>query len=207
MVQRKSKKTYHHKDLRNAIIEAATAMLRSKSIAELSMRELAQVTGVSHGAPYRHFSGRTELLAAIAAGGYDRIRDICESAARRHADDPLKALENAGIGYLLFVHRNPEVANLMFSGTLPVSEWPEELHAAAQAAITALGEIIELGIQRKLYADFAAEDLTMTSLATVHGLAMFMTSGLLSKQAGNEAALRRLAKKAAQILTSGMLHR
>ncbi len=62
----KEKKAYHHKGLRDTLIEAPLSELREKSSAEISLRQVARRAGVSHTAPYRHFKDMAALLAAIA---------------------------------------------------------------------------------------------------------------------------------------------
>jgi len=201
------KKSYHHKDLRNALIAAAIPVLKEKGVMGLGMRELASLTGVSHGAPYRHFSDKTALLEAIAARGYAQLSAACHSARERFPQQPLQALEEAGIGYLLFVVDNPEIANLMFSGVLPPARWGTELNEAATRAVDDLCKIIETGKQAGIYADFESTDLTAASLAMVHGLSMFLVGGLLPGQQSDEGSIRELGRKMAAILFNGMLRR
>ncbi|MFQ5643873.1 MAG: TetR/AcrR family transcriptional regulator [Thiogranum sp.] len=201
------KKSYHHKNLRNALIAAAIPVLKQKGVLGLGMRELATLTGVSHGAPYRHFSDKTALLEAIAARGYAQLSEACNCAREKYAQQPLQALEEAGIGYLLFVVDNPEVANLMFSGVLPPARWGDELSESATRAVLDLKRIIELGKQAGLYADVDSTDLTTASLAMVHGLSMFLAGDLLPGQQRDEQAIRLLGKKVAAILLNGMLRR
>jgi len=201
------KKSYHHKDLRNALIAAAIPVLKEKGVMGLGMRELATLTGVSHGAPYRHFSDKTALLEAIAARGYARLSEACRTACERYPQQPLQALKEAGIGYLLFVVENPEMANLMFSGVLPPARWGSELSQAAERAVHDLWQIIELGKQAGIYTDVDSDDLTIASLAMVHGLSMFLAGDLLPDQKLDEASIRALGKKVATILFNGMLRR
>src|SRR5579862_9443874 len=65
---------YHHGDLRNALIEAARAILEEESLAELSLRAVARKAGVSHAAPYRHFPNHEALLAELATEGFVELR-------------------------------------------------------------------------------------------------------------------------------------
>ncbi|HRC65946.1 MAG TPA: helix-turn-helix domain-containing protein, partial [Dermatophilaceae bacterium] len=58
--------TYHHGDLRQALISAAVDLISAKGVAGLSVAEAARKAGVSGAAPYRHFASRTALLSAAA---------------------------------------------------------------------------------------------------------------------------------------------
>lgn len=58
--------TYHHGDLRAALVSAARELVAEKGVAGLSVAEAARRAGVSAAAPYRHFEGRDALLSAAA---------------------------------------------------------------------------------------------------------------------------------------------
>ena len=64
------KKSYHHGDLRQALLAEATAMLEESGADGLSLRALARRVGVSHAAPGHHFADRNALLAELAADGF-----------------------------------------------------------------------------------------------------------------------------------------
>jgi AcrR family transcriptional regulator len=70
-----SARTYHHGDLRTAILGAASELLREQGVDRISLRECARRVGVSHAAPYRHFANKEALVAALAAEGFDRLRE------------------------------------------------------------------------------------------------------------------------------------
>ncbi|HHH43445.1 MAG TPA: TetR/AcrR family transcriptional regulator [Gammaproteobacteria bacterium] len=201
------RKSYHHRDLRNALISAAIPVLKEKGVMGLGMRELATLTGVSHGAPYRHFSDKTALLEAIAAQGYRQVSALCNSAREKYRQQPLQALEEAGIGYLRFVVDNPEIANLMFSGVLSPVRRGSELGEAAACAERDLLLIIELGKQAGLYAGFDNNDLTTAFLSMMHGLSMLLAGDLLPGQQRDERSVRVLGRTVAAILLNGMLRR
>lgn len=58
--------TYHHGDLRAALVDAALELVAEKGVAGLSVVAAARRAGVSTAAPYRHFANRTALLSAMA---------------------------------------------------------------------------------------------------------------------------------------------
>lgn len=61
--------SYHHGDLRRAIIDAALDVIREFSPAAVSLRDLARRAGVSHAAPAHHFGDKAGLLTAVAVQG------------------------------------------------------------------------------------------------------------------------------------------
>ena len=60
--------SWHHGDLKRALVEAALATLRERGGEAVSLREVARRAGVSAAAPYHHFASREALLAARRAG-------------------------------------------------------------------------------------------------------------------------------------------
>jgi AcrR family transcriptional regulator len=58
--------TYHHGNLRAALVATALELVAERGLAGLSVAEAARRTGVSTGAPYRHFASRAALLSAAA---------------------------------------------------------------------------------------------------------------------------------------------
>ena len=67
-----SRSSYHHGDLRAALLAAARDMIAEAGIEGLSLRKLAERAGVSRTAPYHHFQDKNDLLCAIAAEGFQR---------------------------------------------------------------------------------------------------------------------------------------
>jgi len=197
-------KNYHHGSLRQALITAAIPLLKKKGIVGLSLRELAGELGVSHGAPYRHFKNKSALLEAIAVTGFIALQGICRQAVQDFPDDPGRQLYRAGMDYIFYVARNPEIADLMFRPGLAAGESGAELQQAVGSAVGSLAAIIENGKHSKLYGEHATMDLVLTSLSTVHGLAMFITGGMLIDPASSPADIEALGKRVYDILMHGM---
>jgi AcrR family transcriptional regulator len=199
------KKPYHHRNLRQTLVEAAIPLLAEHGVSGLSWRGVARAAGVSHTAPYRHFRNKADLLEAIAAQGYSQLEAGCAQAEARFADDPQRQFTEAGMAYLFFVIEQPAIAQLMFSGTLSPSSRGEDLQAAARAAIAALERIIENGKQAGIYLDRSTNELVLSALACVHGLAMMISAGLIVDAHWTRPKLRRLGDLVASTLLQGML--
>ena len=73
-----SARTYHHGNLREALLTAAESALASGG--DLSLRALARQVGVSHAAPRRHFSDKQALLDALAEDGFVRLGTVLREA-------------------------------------------------------------------------------------------------------------------------------
>jgi AcrR family transcriptional regulator len=143
--------TYHHGDLRTAVLSAAWKMIEKEGVEGLSVREAARRAGVSHNAPYRHFAGRDALIAALVAEGFDELKKALENRAGREL----------GEAYVTFALAQPQRFRLMFAS----GRVDEELKTRFSNAFSHLG------------ADSAAAGAAAWSL--VHGLASLILEGQL----------------------------
>ena len=83
-----TKSSYHHGDLRTALLTTAMGMLERGE--PFSIRAVAREAGVSPTAPYRHFPDRDALESALAAQG---LRDLKADLTRdRELPDDIEAL-------------------------------------------------------------------------------------------------------------------
>lgn len=110
--------SYHHGDLKPALIQAARTILRKSGAGELSLRTIAAAIGVSHMAPYAHFASKQELLQAVAADGFDELTERMLAAQERTKRTRDLAL-NYGIEYIQFALENPELYRIMMSQLEP----------------------------------------------------------------------------------------
>ena len=113
----KNDSSYHHGDLRGALVKAAVTEIERGGYENLSLRELAKSLGVSRAAPYRHFADRRALLAAVAADGFDRLTAIYRNAIA-NGKTPQARLAAAGRAYLAFAAERPQLFRLMFVSDL-----------------------------------------------------------------------------------------
>ena len=179
-------RTYHHGDLRSALLAAAGELLVERDVAAVSLREVARRAGVSHSAPYRHFPDRDALLAALAAEGFAEL-------SRRMALLPVARLEALGQCYVAFALEQPGRFALMFGGVADRQRHPQ-LQEAAQALYRQLGSSVQSVAPDR---DLATASLAAWSL--VHGLAQLLLGGQLP---GQDAA--RVAQAVTGLFVAGL---
>jgi AcrR family transcriptional regulator len=92
-----AKESYHHGDLRRALLDAAAESIAEDGPAAVSMRDLARRAGVSHAAPAHHFGDKKGLLTALAAEGFDRL-----AAELRETRAATGSLTDLGVTYVRF---------------------------------------------------------------------------------------------------------
>ena len=107
-------KSYHHGDLRCALIDAGLATLRDGG--ELSLRALARDVGVSATAVYRHFPDKDALLAALAEEAYAMLA-ADQRAASEAAGGGLAGFGATGAAYVRFAIGNPALFRMVFAHT------------------------------------------------------------------------------------------
>lgn len=127
---------YHHGALRSELLDAAESLLATIGGRSLTLRELARAAGVSHAAPYHHFAGRDDLMAAVAERGFANL-----NAAMACATDeprPRERLLSLCEIYVDFACERPARFRLMFGPLLTrKSEFPALEHEA-NGALSAL---------------------------------------------------------------------
>ena len=154
-------RSYHHGDLRNALLGAARTILEEESLTELSLRAVARKAGVSHAAPYRHFPNHEALLVELAVEGFVELREEIRSAVSA-PDAESDRITKIGAAYMRFVARRPALASLMFGPQLPNRDSFPELGTVADAVGNEIGTALH---------DTA---LGLAVWAAVHGLAMLI---------------------------------
>lgn len=112
------KRSYHHGDLRRALVDAAVELVETKGAEAFSLREAAREVGVSANATYRHFPDKRALLGAVARVGLDRLSDSMrrsQSRAARSSGPPsIARFKATGRAYVAFAGEHPELFRLIF---------------------------------------------------------------------------------------------
>src|ERR1700734_1475486 len=79
------KRPYHHGNLKQNLLDAAVGLIGEVGPQAFTLREVARRAGVSHNAPYRHFADKDDLLAEVAAQGFDELdKAMKKSMAKGH---------------------------------------------------------------------------------------------------------------------------
>ncbi|MET8874721.1 TetR/AcrR family transcriptional regulator [Nocardia sp. NPDC004604] len=105
--------TYHHGALRQALIDGAREILAEQGHEHFSLNEVARRAGVSTAAPYRHFAGKEELLAAVAEQGYETLRRDLEQVVAAVPEVGARLLSLGG-AYVRFAREHPDLFATMF---------------------------------------------------------------------------------------------
>lgn len=113
-----TKKTYHHGNLRNALLAAALALVEESGLEGLSLRKVAARVGVSHAAPEHHFPTMRHLMNAMATAGFEMFTRAMAVERAQASQEPIEQMRAAARGYLAYARRHPGLFRLMFTANL-----------------------------------------------------------------------------------------
>lgn len=180
------KDSYHHGDLKAALIAGAIELITQENIDSLSLRGLARYVGVSHAAPYRHFADKDELLAAIAEEGFRLLTSSLLQAQAASEKNPLQQLHAIGKGYIHWGLQHSAHYRVMFGATQHKFEQFASLREAAKAAFEVLLQVIQVGQNQGFMIKGDTRLIADTAWAIVHGFVMLMIDGQLSTAQAEE---------------------
>ena len=107
-------KSYHHGDLRRALIETGIELIGREGENKLSLRKVAEKCGVSNAAPYAHFKSKDEFIAAMQQHIMEQFTQSLEKAIGENTDDTF-LLSALGKMYVMFFYQNPLYYDFLFS--------------------------------------------------------------------------------------------
>lgn len=164
---------YHHGNLRQALLDAATAEISEHGPGAISLRSIARRAGVSHAAPTHHFGDRAGLLSAVAAEGFRRMNQAMVAAATG-TDNRFIAV---GRAYVDFAIAHPGEFAVMFRPEL-LDHSDTELAANSAAAYQQLYDGIA-AMPPDTRGTEAPEIIAARAWSLVHGLATLIINGSL----------------------------
>lgn len=174
---------YHHGDLRNALVEAATGLARIGGPQAVVLREVARRAGVTHNAAYRHFADRQELVDEVGVRAMGELASAMALAIGPLDDDvdPTAAAEArlraGGRGYVRFALAEPGLFRTAFASAagqppgpaVPVTPW------------TLLTGVLDDAAAAGVVAPERRAGAEITAWSAVHGLAVLLLDGPLTQ--------------------------
>ena len=180
--------TYHHGDLRNALVQAALELVEESGVDSFSLREASRRVGVSASASYRHFRDRYALLRAVAEDGFERLaaqmqQDAAEARAPLEgAEAAVAAFSAMGRAYVRFAVRHQAQFRVMFgpwardgqTATCSVTGGDDVCGRSSHDALVGiLDDLVRSGALEAA----ARAQIELVAWAPMHGLARLMIDG------------------------------
>jgi AcrR family transcriptional regulator len=179
---------YHHGDLRAALVDAAIVLIAERGVRGFSLAEATRRVGVTAAAPYRHFSDREDLLAAVAVRGLGVFAAMVAGEVG-DAETPQQRLAAMARAYVRFAAEQRPLFETLFSAGIDKSRYPE-LKLAWEPVDAFLAVVEEICEGDEAAAGALAEALE----ATAHGYAALLLDGDYGEGPG---AVRSAADRAA----------
>ncbi|MFJ3754908.1 TetR/AcrR family transcriptional regulator [Streptomyces sp. NPDC090080] len=169
--ERKERERAHRERL---IVATARELAEQQGWDAVTTRRLAERIEYSQPVLYSHFSGKREIIGAVALEGATEMAAAVRAAALA-ADGPRDRVIALARAYLGFAEGNPAVYDAMFQldGGLAFAreDTPEPLKDAFAALLESLGEVAGEGVHPGLF--------TEVFWAALHGLATLTRAGRL----------------------------
>lgn len=193
--------SYHHGDLRAALVAAGVEAARSGGEQAIGLNRLAAVVGVSASAAYRHFPGGLEDL--LVAVGDEGRRELAERIALRIGEaqpsrDPVLAARRrfraSGQAYVEYVLEQPGLFQVTCRHDR--ERVPDaDPYGLLEACVDDLVRLGALDPERR-------QDAVVSAWATVHGLALLLTEGSLRRLP--PARRRRAVERTLDMVDAGL---
>ncbi|MBN8743057.1 MAG: TetR/AcrR family transcriptional regulator [Thiomonas arsenitoxydans] len=174
----KPARSYHHGDLRAALLASARVLLEESGPASLSVREIARRVGVAAPSVYHHFANLDALTLALVEQGFTEF-------AHQLKEAPTNAkgrMRETGTAYIRFACTNPNLYRLMFGeGFRLASNASGPIRQLRQLTYDKLSAGLSLRLPPEKVPDAALYLWSIT-----HGLAMLIIDGQLGAEANVE---------------------
>jgi AcrR family transcriptional regulator len=183
------RKSYHHGDLRNALLKAAREVLEERGPSYLGLREVSRRVGVSAPSAYHHFPSRDALAMGLAEQGALEMAKCLEVTPGVGNETLLPY----GEAYVAFAQANPALYRLMFGEGFPeVSQYSGAVRDLRQRSF----EIMKLTLEKRLpEAQVPIAALFLWSL--VHGLGLLLIDGQVATSPVPKNLVHQVLKLAA----------
>jgi AcrR family transcriptional regulator len=109
------KTSYHHGELRQALIDAARHLINEREGNDFSLSDACRRAGVSTAAPYRHFADKTEIINEVVAQGFVDMATRFRAATSGFPAGARDRIIAVGQVYLTFAIQEPALFRMMFS--------------------------------------------------------------------------------------------
>jgi AcrR family transcriptional regulator len=188
------KKTYHHGDLKNALIKAGVEILAKDGVSGLSLRKVAMKAGVSHAAPYAHFADKQALIAAISTEGFRQLYERVSEVAEEYQDQPEKQLVEAAWAYVQFAMDDPDRFKVMFSGVLEKEKEYPDFVTESQRNFQLVKMIVEVNQASGRLRSGDSALVALSAWGIIHGFILLLLEGQISHAVLEKMSLRELVE-------------
>lgn len=193
------KRSYHHGDLREALIAATHRLLVEKGAEGFTLADACRLAGVTTAAPYKHFRDKHEILQEIVERGFDLLAERSVAAVQAKGEGTLDGIIAMGHAYLAFAVEETAVFRLMFGQSQEVKRAPE-VATRGRACFSGVIAQVEVYCARNSVSGDARQ-IALELWTLVHGAACLVIDEDYEKVAPGLDAARLIAEVTPKILS------
>jgi AcrR family transcriptional regulator len=175
------KKSYHHGELKQALVDAARALVKDQGESGFSLSDACRRAGVSTAAPYRHFADKNEILAEVAAQGFVDMTNRARIETSKHLTGAPERIVAIGRVYLTFAIGEPALFRMMFGMKPGVSQDDAVMACGRECFSYVVQEVISYCNANHIQGD--AQMIALQLWTLVHGAASLTIDGDYQKVA------------------------
>jgi AcrR family transcriptional regulator len=157
--------------LKGAIIQHAMNYVEKNGYKDLNLDTISRELNVSHGAPYRHFKTKTDLLASLALDGFNDLADTQTQFIARYPEGSREQLIALSEAYVDFLVRREHLYDVMWDFTWTAQINPETA-AAGQRTFVLFVSTVKSYIDTQGLDAQLQDEMQMSIWALLHGLAV-----------------------------------
>jgi len=175
---KKAKKTYHHGDLAESLLNAVDELATKFGLEAVTLRSCAKLVGVSPSSAFRHYTDKRALLTAFATRALTQLSDSLAAANKKAQAKNEDAYLAVSLEYIQFTIDKPALFRAM---------WREEtIYSSDDAYMEAIAKLtgtIKSGFASSIDDEDASAMSSEELLAwsSVHGLANLLIDGPVGK--------------------------
>ncbi|MBD3810444.1 MAG: TetR/AcrR family transcriptional regulator [Sulfuricurvum sp.] len=190
----KKNSTYHHGNLKEALLSTALQMVEEEGLDAITLREITQRLGTSRSAVYRHFESKEDLIKGVIKQGYAQMDELFTPIFRDQSRSVEERFERMSRAYLEFAIEHPNLYRLLFGERFReeregICDYCEETQATGLYAL--IGLLLEAQ-EGEIVAKVDPMIQAATIWASVHGLASLLIDGHLMMSDNLEEIYRHI---------------
>ncbi|MGU3407282.1 TetR/AcrR family transcriptional regulator [Methylobacterium brachiatum] len=177
------RRSYHHGNLKEALIEAARRFIAERGIGGFALVDAARLVGVTPAALYRHFRGREALLEELAGRGFAELAARLARALTSRGT-PLERFTRMGEAYLAFAEEEPAYYAAIFETRgMPAEPSDTEAPQGRPSPFDLLVEALQATFADG-FGGVAPRFIALEVWALAHGIATLSAAGHLPRGPG-----------------------
>ena len=174
------KKEYHHGNLKEELINIAMEVIAKEDVEKLTLKVLADATGTSRSAIYKHFQNKDALIETIIKNGFEKFDEETTPYLKDQSKPLIDRFYLTGKLYVEFAKKNPNLYRLLFGKKYAhIREETLSIKDEDCSGFAALKKAIEEGQEQGLLKKEDSYKQAIVIWASMHGIASLIIDGFM----------------------------